>query len=106
MGIFSFIGKKMNETKERAEEAEKKGERMSITELINTIGRVTNFGESTGYLKALKNRAAGFSDSELIDAYEYAYKRNNTKAGSVLAQAMVDAGLGYKDENGRFHRDY
>lgn len=62
--------------------------------------------QKTGYGQALNEKASEMDNQDLIDLFEYAYRKNYTIACNVIAQIMSDRDLMYKDDNGRWHKNY
>lgn len=107
MGLFSFISNKMNEAQELKNETLRKAERMNAMELVRAIDHSSGSAVVlVAYCSELRNRANSLSRNELVDVFDFAYRHRISKACSALVPAMENQGLGYRDDNGTFHRSY
>lgn len=106
MGIFDFIGKKYNDMKKEMMDAEKKAEEWDERRICDEMDRCSNMTRCMGYANVLKKKCREMNDERLIDIFEEVIYRRNAKAYNILVQVMINRGLGHKDEDGRFQKDY
>lgn len=106
MGLFEFIGGKIQEAQNEAKKAEMEAERWYPEKICNALERTSSITKTTGYVKELRNKARDMSTYELKNLFDYAWNKRNVKACSALYPIMEEEGLCYKDENGKIRRNY
>lgn len=106
MGFFNYIGSKMKEFEDETNNAELKAQNWDAYKICRELSRTSSMAISSGYGKALRAKARQMDDYELKDLFDSAYNSRNTKACSALMNMMENRGLGYKDDDGKFHRNY
>ncbi len=106
MGIFSYLGSKLQEYEDESKQAALKAEIWDAHKICRELSRTSSMAISAGYGKALRSKARQMDDYELKDLFDFAYSSGNTKACSALMGMMEDRGLGYKDDDGKFHKNY
>lgn len=106
MGLFDYIGGKIQQAEAEAQKAQTEAERWDARRICRELQRTSSMTKSTGYMKALRSKCQEMSDWELKDIFDDAFNSRNAKACNAMMTVMDKRGLAYKDDNGRIVRTY
>lgn len=106
MGLFDFIGGKIQQAGVEAQEAQMEAEQLDSREICMRLKKISSMSKNAGYVKALRIRCQNMSDGELKDIFDFAYNSSNAKACAAMMPIMQERELAYRDDNGRFVRKY
>ena len=106
MGLFDYIGGKIQQASIETQEAQMEAERWDASKICRVLQRTSSMTKSMGYMKALRSKCENMVDWELKSIFDDAYNSKNAKACSAMMPIMDDRGLAYKDDNGRIIRNY
>lgn len=106
MGLFDYIGGKIQQAEAEAREAQMEAECWDAIEICIELKRTSSIKKSAGYMKALRSKCQEMSDWELKDIFDDAINSRNAKACNAMMTVMEERGLVYKDDNGRIIRTY
>lgn len=106
MGLFDYIGGKVNQMAEDVQKAQLEARHWDPEMIIRKIQVTSSMFKSQGYAQELKIRCEEMDNSQLKDTFDYAYDTRNVKACNVMLSIMEDRDLAYKDDNGRIVRRY
>ena len=106
MGLFDYLGEKIQQAGNTVQEAQMEAENWSASKICYRLKNESSMTKCTGYAKALRGMCKEMSDWELKEIFDEAYNQRNAKACNAMLAIMDDRGLAYKDENGRFVRTY
>jgi hypothetical protein len=110
MGFFDAlggaIGGAIERAKEQKERAEAEAADMGTRKLCYVIQHTSNFAVRAGYASALVERCKQMSDYELEMTFDGAYRDKAFKACQVMMSTMENRDLAYRDDDGKFHKNY
>lgn len=106
MGLFDYIGGKMQQTSNEIKAAEMDAFEWSANEICYRLNKTSSMTKCTGYARALKAKCREMSDYELRNTFDRAYNERNAKACNAMLPVMDERGLAHKDDNGRIIRNY
>lgn len=106
MGLFDYIGGKIQQAGAEAQAAQMEAERWDARRICRELQRCSSMIKSTGYMKVLREKCEEMSDGELKDTFDDAFNSRNVKACSAMMTVMEKRGLAYKDDNGKIVRNY
>lgn len=106
MGLFDYIGEKIQQAGTETQEAQMEAERWDAKRICRELQRTSSLTKSTGYMKALRSKCQEMGNAELKSIFDNAFNSRNAKACNAMMPIMNKRGLAYKDDNGRIIRKY
>ena len=106
MGIFDYIGGKMQEAGNSIREAEMEAEGYSAKWICDRLKNTLPLTKLTGYVNVLKRKAEELDNFDLKELFEHTQRTRNVKAFNVLAKEMEERNLVYRDSDGKVHKNY